>query len=327
MHIVIAHHETIPVFLYGGIERVNWCLGKEFVKMGHQVTFLVKKGSHCDFAKVAFIDETRPIASQIPEDADVVHLNAPPDGPMATPYIVMMQGNCNDQREFDLNTVFVSKNHANRFGSDCFVHNGLDWDDYGDPGLNQKRSYFHFLGKAAWRLKNVQGAIDVVLGTPSERLNVLGGYRLNLSMGFRLTLHPRISFSGMVGGERKNALLRASKGLIFPVRWHEPFGLAITESMYFGCPVFSTPYGSLPELVPAEAGFLSDKQRELSEQIQHLETYDRAKIHQYATDVFNSKIMADAYLSKYETVLNGRTLNARPPRLLQMQTEKFLNWE
>ena len=33
------------------------------------------------------------------------------------------------------------------------------------------------------------------------------------------------------------------------MRWHEPFGIALIEALYFGCPVFGTPYGSLPEIV------------------------------------------------------------------------------
>ena len=35
----------------------------------------------------------------------------------------------------------------------------------------------------------------------------------------------------------KGEILNSSKGLVFPVLWHEPFGLAIIESLYYGCPV------------------------------------------------------------------------------------------
>ena len=77
-------------------------------------------------------------------------------------------------------------------------------------------------------------------------------------MGLRFTLSQRIRFHGMVAGERKSALLRQSSGLIFPVVWHEPFGLAVVESLYMGAPVFATPYGALPEIVtPAITAFTS----------------------------------------------------------------------
>ena len=51
----------------------------------------------------------------------------------------------------DKNSVFVSKNHANRYQSNEYVYNGLDWDDYGKVDLEKKRKRFHFLGNAAWR--------------------------------------------------------------------------------------------------------------------------------------------------------------------------------
>ncbi|MEQ8425297.1 MAG: glycosyltransferase, partial [Cyclobacteriaceae bacterium] len=238
--------------------------------------------------------------------------------------VVTMHVNVNDDRDLNRNAIFVSRNHASRFGSDSFVYNGLDWDDYGKPELSGERSYFHFLGKAAWRLKNVKGAIDAIKLTKSEKLRVLGGYRLNIKMGFRLTLSRRVKFFGMVGGEEKKQLLKHSKGLIFPVRWHEPFGLAIIESLYFGCPVFGTPYGSLPELVSNDVGFLTDNAHQLAGALENWEAYSKQRCHEYAVEEFNSKKMAESYLTKYEKVLNGEKLNDTSPKLIEKQTEKFL---
>jgi glycosyltransferase involved in cell wall biosynthesis len=302
-------------------------LGKELVKMGHQVTFLVSKGSSCEFARVLFYDPSRKLSEQIPSLTDIVHFNFVPTEPIEKPNLVTIHGNCNDFREFDLNAVFVSKNHASRFGSNSFVYNGLDWDDYGNPDLLSKRNSFHFLGKAAWRVKNVQGAIDAIKATKNEELMVLGGHRLNLKMGFRFTLSSRIHFYGMVGGEGKHLLLNQSKGLIFPVRWNEPFGLALIESLYFGCPVFGTPYGSLPEIVIPEVGFLSSRSDELVREIGNVERFSRLQCHDYALEMFNSKKMAGQYLEKYLIVLNGGKLNASPPRLIEKQTEKLLEWK
>ena len=327
MNILIVGSGIIPARKYGGIERVIWYLGKELSKMGHKVTFLVSKGSSCDFADVLFYDHSRKLSEQIPSSVDIVHLNDMPSEWIEKPYIVTIHRNCNDFREFDLNTVFVSKDHANRFGSDSFVHNGLDWDDYGTPDLSSERSKFHFLGKAAWSVKNVQGAIDVIKATKNEELMVLGGHRLNLKMGFRFTPGSLIHFYGMVGGEEKNSLLMKSKGLIFPVRWNEPFGLALIESLFFGCPVFGTPYGSLPEIVNPEVGFLSNKADEIVREIAYADRFSREQCHNYELESFNSKKMAGSYLEKYAKVLNGNKLNTRPPQLIEKQTEKFLQWE
>ncbi len=328
MHILIVHNSKIPVLKYGGTERVIWYLGKELVKLDHKVTYLVPKGSTCDFAQLLEIEEEKSILSQIPKDIDVVHFHFQSEEikDIQVPYIVTVHGNRTHFKPFDLNSVFVSKNHAGRYGSSSFVYNGLDWEDYGVPNFNNDRNYFHFLGNAAWKVKNLKGAIDSIIKTKSEQLKVLGGVRFNFKMGIRFTLSSRISFEGMVGGIEKNSFLNHSKGLIFPVRWSEPFGLAIIESLYFGCPVFASPYGSLPELVNEEVGYLSNNSKELARAIENSNSYSKQKCHEYAKTNFNSKVMALAYIEKYNNVLKGEKLNIKAP-ILKSETEKLLQWE
>ena len=325
MNILIVNNSVIPVTLYGGTERVIWYLGKELVKLGHQVSYLVKQGSYCDFGKVYIIDEKREIIDQIPLDIDIIHFNFIPNKieELKKPYLVTIHGNSNDTKKLPINTVFVSENHAQRYGATAYVHNGLDWDDYTKPDWSAKRTYFHFLGNAAWRVKNVKGAIEVVKSIKNERLKVLGGVRFNLKMGLRFTFSPRISFYGMVGGAEKDHLLNHSKGLIFPVRWNEPFGLAIIESLYYGCPVLATPYGSLPEIIGSDIGFLSNKKEELVAVAKNIGQFSPLRCHEYARDLFNSKKMAVSYLENYEKILSGTPLNSVAPSLKIIQTEKF----
>lgn len=329
MKILIVQNSLIPVSLYGGTERVIWYLGKELAKLGHEVSYLVKQGSTCDFATVIPIDPAKDLVDQIPGDVDFVHFNStsPNMEKVTKPYLVTLHGNAGPGEKLDLNTVFVSKNHAQRYGSSSFVHNGLDWDDYTKPDFTKKRDAFHFLGNAAWRVKNVKGAINIIKATKSETLNVLGGTRLNLSMGFRFTPSLRVKFYGMVGGAKKDTLLNSSKGLIFPVLWHEPFGLAITESLFYGAPVFATPYGSLTEIVNEEVGFLSNKQAELVQAVERASEFSIQRCHEYALENFNSKKMALAYLEKYETLMNNGKLNSKNPQLLEAPKSKFLDWQ
>ncbi len=327
MKILIVNNSLIPVQLYGGTQRVIWSLGKELSKLGHEVTFLVKQGSTCNFASVIPIDESKAIVDQIPNHVDVVHFHfaAPGLDRLSIPYIITKHNNSKNQNKLDQNTIFISQNHASRYQSTQFVYNGLDWEEYQKPSLTGNRSYFHFLGKAAWKKKNVEGAIDLIKATPKEHLKVMGGVRFNFKMGMRFTFSPRISFLGMVNNKVKSQTLDLSKGLIFPVRWNEPFGLAIIESMYFGCPVFGTTYGSLPELVPNSMGFLSNKENELAEAIEHSADYAPELCHEYARDQFNSKQMALGYLTHYERVLNKQPINPKPPYLLQLDS-KLLTW-
>ena len=149
-------------------------------------------------------------------------------------------------------------------------------------------------------------------------------FRVNLKMGARITLDMNVRFEGMVGGSHKNRLINGSKALLFPVLWNEPFGIALTESLYFGCPVFGTPYGSLPELITSEFGFLSNSRAELINALENVDSYDRKKCHEYVCDTFSSKKMTQDYLALYEIVLKGETLNSEAPSLIDTERPKLL---
>ncbi|MBQ9671621.1 MAG: glycosyltransferase [Prevotella sp.] len=308
MHITLVHDHVLPIVKYGGTERVIWGMGRQLARMGHQVTFLAHKGSTCPFGRVVEINPEKSLGSQIPEDTDVVHFsNYVVHDDLTKPYVVTINGNVVDG-EVDPNAVFVSRNHAERFGSKSFVYNGLDWDDYGEADLSQPRSHFHFLGKAAWRVKNVRGAIRIAKMIDGGHLDVLGGYRLNLKMGFRLTLSPRIHFYGMVDNMGKKRVIQQSRGMIFPVRWHEPFGLCLIESLYYGAPVYGTPMGSLPELIGPEVGFLSNDEARIADFINSHPDFSPKVCHEYAADKFNIRVMTEEYLKRFEIVMNGTSL-------------------
>lgn len=329
MHVLLVHNAIIPVFAYGGTERVVWDLGKALVRLGHKVTFLARPGSRCDFADVLPLDRKKPLKPQIPRHVDIVHVQTLPDFDADTdfdlPFLMTEHGNATTAPTHRfLNTVFISKDQAARHNSDQYVYNGLDWDAYGPVDFGRRRAYYHFLAKAAAPEKNVRGAIEVARAA-GERLEVLGGSRLNFRRGFRFTPWPSIGFNGMVGGETKSRLLNGSRGLIYPIRWTEPFGLVVIESLYFGCPVFGTPYGSLPELVGREFGFLSTSASELARAVRD-NAFDPRRCHDYARESFNATAMARGYLEKYEIILNGGKLNAARPWLTDKSVE-LLPWK
>ncbi len=248
MKILIISNTVIPTQVYGGTERVIWWLGKALVQLGHDVTYLVKNGSACPFARVLTLQEKKPLVPQIPEDCDIIHLHMETSEALPKPALTTIHQNYPAPKIFDRNTVFISSDHATRHGGSVFVHHGIDFEEYGAPQLDNRRMYFHFLGNAARRERNLNGAIATA-AEAGERLHVIGGHRINFLAGLRITLSPYVRFHGLLGGDGKNAILNSSKGLVLPVLRHEPFGLAVIESLYFGCPLFGTPYGALPELL------------------------------------------------------------------------------
>jgi glycosyltransferase involved in cell wall biosynthesis len=316
LNIVLVCDAKLPVYAYGGTERVVWDLARSLSDMGHRVRLLAAQGTICSFADVSYVDRQRSLKQQIPDNTDVVHFHNRPDFDPDVdflPYLYTQHGNETAPHDMPINSVFVSHNHARRFGVDQFVHNGLDWTAYGEADLRKPRQWLHFLGNAAWKVKNLAGAIQVARDA-GEILAVLGGYRLNFKRGFRLTLSPRVKFFGMVGGQQKMDLLKLSRGLIFPVIWDEPFGLAVIESLYFGCPVFASTRGSLPELVTKDTGYLSNDLRQLSQAVRD-RVFDPEACHQRAVSDFSAHRMATDYLKKYQQVVAGNALsNQRPYR-------------
>ena len=300
-----------------------WWLGKKLVRLGHRVTYLVDRGSTCPFAKIIEWNYEKKINDQIPGDIDLVHLFFQPEEPIEKPYLVTNQGNVPDKdklKPLDQNTVFVSKNHAKRHQSSCYVYNGIDTEDYGTPDLENNREYFHFLGKANWRAKNLNGAIQIARNA-DQQLHVLGGRRFNLKLKPKHLFDQRIKFHGMIGGQQKIKILSHSKGLIFPVLWNEPFGIAIIESLYFGCPVFGTTYGSLPELINNKVGFLSNSLAELSDALNDRK-FSPVDCQNLVLEKFTSSVMTRNYLELYERVLSGEQLNENRPSAVGTRDEQ-----
>ncbi len=320
MNIAFVVDSRLPAELYGGTERVVWGLMATLHSWGHRLWLVAQAGTTCPFAEVIVPQTNLPLEEQLPSEIDIVHFHTSVPEGFSLPHLITVHGNSLPQGS-GLNSVFVSQNHAQRFGVDSYVHNGLLWEDYPTPQLQEKRKHYHFLGKAAWRVKNLNGAIDLIKSLPKVELDVLGGHRLNFKMGFRFTLSPRIHFYGMVNDQTKANRLERSQGLIFPVRWHEPFGLAVIESLYYGAPVFATPYGSLPELISNEQlGYLSSHKAELAQAMQEL-SFSPIICHDYARTQFSAERMSKEYLTKYEAILSGTTLCKQLPQAIDISRE------
>ena len=310
--VVVSKKSKIPVYGYGGTQRDIWAEGKILHEKGHQVVYLVQKGSSCPFGEVIAFNPQKDLNGQIPGDADIVHFHHQPREQIDKPYMVTIHGNGKPGEVFDKNAVFVSKNHAKRHGSTRFVYNGLNLDQLGMPDLKARREGLLFLAKARWSVKNLKG---------SKEIARMAGKTLHVAGGWKPSLSKRVKYYGMVGGDKKNRIIQHSEALVFPVLWHEPLGLALLESMYFGLPVFGTPYGSLPELVGRERGFLSKSKSQLAHAIREHNHYDRKKCHEFVADNFSDRKMTEDYLKLFDEVLSGRTLNDYHPRTQPVNEE------
>lgn len=200
----------LPVKLYGGTQRVLWDLASELSRLGHKITLLAAAGTVCPFAERVIVrDPSLQLKEQIPDDVDVCHFNnfVVEKLDVPKPYVITMHGNVAPGRPMDKNTIFVSKNHASRYGADAFVYNGLDWSNSPKYQQNATRDYFHFIGKGTFKVKNLPGTIKLFQRYADkrcgERFVVMGGTRLQIKHGFRYTFDRRIDFLGMVDDGQK----------------------------------------------------------------------------------------------------------------------------
>jgi glycosyltransferase involved in cell wall biosynthesis len=304
VHILITSNLVIPALKYGGTERVVWWLGKELFRRGHTVTYLAPAGSSCPFGDVIVYDPAVPLGTQIPDSVDVVHANFPVLQEMPKPYLVTMHGYDPHGGVYDRNTVFISRRHAELHHATCYLYHGLDPQEYGTFNPNAARRDLLFLAHIGRKEKNLKGAIRIA-SKARKHLSVVGGRKF--------TLNPRIHYYGMLGGDDKNIVLTSSTALLNPITWDEPFGLSIIEALYHGCPVIGTPYGSLPELVTSDVGFLSSSEAELIAACKDHSAFSRKRCHDYVMTYFVSNVMTDGYLSLYQRVISGEWLNDANP--------------
>jgi glycosyltransferase involved in cell wall biosynthesis len=290
------------------------------VRRGHEVTLLGHPDSEVEehgirlIARPPGVEDWR---SLVPESIDVIHLFYSPGLEFDKPVLVTIQGNGKPGERFHRNTVFVSRKHAENHGSDQFVYNGVDLDEY--PFLEGRKAGwndFLFLAKASWKVKNLSHCVRACRGS-RKHLRIAGG---------RSWVPSRFVHSyDMVGQDVKLELLKRTNALLFPVRWHEPFGIAIIEAMAMGLPVMGSPYGSLPELIQPEVGRICGSYTEFSAAVAEAPAaFDARTIRHYVETRFSIRQTTDRYLELYGKLVAGETLNARVPQTVSQESPETL---
>jgi glycosyltransferase involved in cell wall biosynthesis len=113
-------------------------------------------------------------------------------------------------------------------------------------------------------------------------------------LGRHVEYYPNIA-----GAEKTRLLSRAAAGL-FPLRWSEPFGLAMAECMVLGTPVLALNAGSASELItPGVTGFVSEDVDQLAATVGLVEELDPQRCAAEARERFGPSRMARNYLAVY----------------------------
>jgi hypothetical protein len=305
MHVVVASHHRLPVLGYGGTQRVVVALVRGLATLGHRVTLLAQPGSEVPHSTLVAVpprklkDPSIDLRRYVPGDADVLHAHFPlhriPDG---VPFLQTLHGNLKPKERPPPNNVFLSRDHARRYGSTAFVYNGLDPAEF--RFRRRKEQWDLFLGRLH-SSKGYHWAVEAAKET-GRRLIVAGGWRPSFT--------GSIKYVGEVDGNRKAALLARARCLWMPALWDEPFGLVTIEAFFSGTPVLGTRRGALPEVITPGVGALCDTLEEMIEAANTIGSRSPEACRAHAERYFTHLVMAGEYVRFYRHLIATGTLPA-----------------
>lgn len=214
----------------------------------------------------------------------------------------------------NLNYVFISKDQAKPLDflpNQTVIYNGIDLKDLtfnAKPNPNQ----LAFLGRITPE-KGIAEAIKIA--KLANKKLIIGAAIDPTKLDFyEKEIKPQIDgdkiiYLGEVNNEQKNQLLRTSEALLFPIKWHEPFGLVLVEAMATGTPIVASDFGSVPEIIEDnKTGFIIHRQNNINDYIDKLnqiKQIDRKLCHTTAKERFSVDIMTQKYLDYYELLLRN----------------------
>jgi glycosyltransferase involved in cell wall biosynthesis len=115
---------------------------------------------------------------------------------------------------------------------------------------------------------------------------------------------PGVELIGEIGGADKDRFLGQALALLFPIRWREPFGLVMPESLACGTPVVAFGAGSVPEGIEhGVTGFIGHTESDLVHAVARLGDIDRHRCRAEAERRFSPAAMVAAYEQVYQRLL------------------------
>lgn len=113
----------------------------------------------------------------------------------------------------------------------------------------------------------------------------------------------RVRWVGTMEGAARDELVASARAALFPLRWEEPGGTAVVESLALGTPIIAMARGCLPELIEhGRTGLLTTEEDLLADLVLAAGTVESGECRQEAARRFTPAVMAQRYLQLYERV-------------------------
>ena len=126
-----------------------------------------------------------------------------------------------------------------------------------------------------------------------------------------LSSDKQIIYIGELDTAAKKHWYRHAQATLFPIRWGEPFGMVLIESMASGTPVVAFGEGAVPEIVKhAETGFVVDSVEAMVQAVGCIEQLERWNCWRHVKTHFSLERMAAEYAALYEQLVDVPAFNS-----------------
>ncbi|WP_330234361.1 glycosyltransferase family 4 protein [Nocardia sp. NBC_00508] len=342
---VVPPYFDVPPKAYGGVEAVVADLVDALVARGHDVTLFGagEPGTKARFVPVWDRAVPERLGEPFPEvvhalrvrraveklaatsGVDLVHdhtfagpLNASVFQRLGLPTVLTVHGPVEDDiyRYYqdlgdDVALVAISdRQRALAAGLNWSgrVHNALNVDDW--PFRVEKDDYALFLGRfseckaphLALEAAHAAGIPLVLAGKCSERPE-----QAYFEEKVRPLLTDNDHLFGLADATAKRKLLANARCLLFPIRWEEPFGMVMIESLVCGTPVVALRGGAVSEvIVDGVTGRICDDPAELPAAIDEVRTMDPYTCRAHVKAKFGSDTLGFGYEQVYRRLLRSK---------------------
>ncbi len=189
------------------------------------------------------------------------------------------------------------------------AYNGIDLAEFEYSDTSE--DYFVWIGK----LIPTKGAKEAILASKQAgvKLVLIGPVDQSLPNSveyYEKEIKPlidgeQIVWEGELGEERKMSLISKAKAVINPIKWEEPFGMVMIESMAVGTPVIAFNRGSVSEIVvDGKNGYIVENIDQLVEKIKEVGSIERSEVRKQV-EKFSALNMATSYKKYYSEAIDN----------------------
>ncbi|TWE07408.1 glycosyltransferase family 4 protein [Rudaeicoccus suwonensis] len=328
----------VPPDGYGGVERMVGNLSEGLVNRGHDVTLFAPTGSRTKGRLISPLEQTPVHKGPGAADADMIHMVTPylmadefdvihdhttsRIGPALgamlggrPPVVHTLHMPWTDVRrrffsrvDNRIHLVASSPSQAAlnpEISYTATIYAGIDLEMH--PLGNQKEDYLAFVGRCCSE-KGTDIALDISRAVDKPLVMILKHDDSSEREFFDEVVRPKMRNCDQVFEQPPHAekiqLMQAASATLFPIRWDEPFGQVMAESLACGTPVIAMRRGAAKDLiVDGETGFLCDSVEGMIDAVGRVGDLAPQVCRQRVVDHFSAEAMIDGYENLYRSLL------------------------